>query len=73
MSDTVQVVRMLSGLELEISPVGVISVFNVSAQEWMPLGVAMELTEERSGKRFRTSNGTPVPRRRLVSEWRSDA
>ncbi len=76
MPDTIQVVRPFSGLELRLSPVGVMSVFNVSAQEWMPIGVVIELTQARRDVAGQdddgTLNGEDYIETRLVSEWKQN-
>ncbi len=65
-----QVVRPFSGHELRVNELGVMSLVDVTAQEWIGIGVVIELTEERSGTRFRSSStGKSVPHCRFVSEW----
>ncbi len=56
-----QVVRPFSGHELRVNDLGVMSLFDVRAQEWIGIGVVIELTEEPSNP-----NQTNV---RWVSKW----
>ncbi len=74
MTDTVQVVRPFSGHDLELNNLGVMSLFNVTAQEWIGIGVVIELTQERrdvAGQDDDGSlNGEDYVETRLVSEWK---
>ncbi len=74
MTDTVQVVRPFSGHELRVNELGVMSLFNVTAQEWIGIGVVIELTQERRDVAGQdddgTLNGNDYPETRLVSEWK---
>ncbi len=72
MTDTVQVVRPFSGHELRVNELGVMSLFDVTAQEWIGIGVVIELTEERHviAVSFDADNHSITPpARRLVSAW----
>ena len=78
MSDMIQVVRPFDGVEVSLNDEGkavrVMSVFNVSAQEWMPIGEVIELREDT--QRFHESHPgfvrSPNGEVRWVSDWRSN-
>ncbi len=74
MTDTIQVALLMSGLELDVSPAGLVYLFNVTAQEWTPIGDVIELTGQRRDVAGQdddgTLNGNDYVETRLVSEWK---
>ncbi len=70
----VQAVRPFVGHELRVNDLGVMSLFDVSAQEWIALGVVIELTQARRSVSGQdddgTLNGEDYTETRLVSEWK---
>ena len=69
MTDTIQVVRPFSGHELRVNELGVMSLFDVRAQEWIGIGVVIDLTEEHPNRMVGDMEVVPGVRRRWVSGW----
>ncbi len=73
MNATIQVVRPFAGIELHINKYGIMSIGPGQPQEWLTVGVAIELTQERRDVAGQDDdgnlNGEDYVETRLVSEW----